>query len=67
MSTLAELDALLGRLDTDQVFPENVLGVPRGRTGSPRRVTLPYGWLDDPDDDAVVLDAPEVLGALSGG
>ncbi len=67
VSTLAELDGLLARLDTDQVFPVDVLGLPRGRTGSPRRVTLPHGWLDDPDDDAVADDTPEEVGALSGG
>jgi hypothetical protein len=25
------------------------LGSPRGRQGSPRRVVLPEGWLDDTD------------------
>lgn len=47
VSTLAELDALLGTLDADQQFPEVSVGAPRGRLGSPRRVVLPEGWLDD--------------------
>ncbi|HEU4912344.1 MAG TPA: tRNA dihydrouridine synthase DusB [Actinomycetes bacterium] len=47
VSTLAELDALLGTLDAAQPFPEVSVGAPRGRLGSPRRVVLPEGWLDD--------------------
>jgi hypothetical protein len=49
--TLDELDELLGRLDRDAV-PEDADG-PRGRQGSPGRVVLPQGWLDDPDDLSV--------------
>ena len=53
VSTLDELDSLLDRLDLDQPFPVAARG-PRGRQGAPqRRVQLPYGWLDDPDADAV--------------
>jgi nifR3 family TIM-barrel protein len=48
VSTLAELDTLLGRLDPGQPFPVTEIGVPRGRQGSPRTVSLPQGWLDDP-------------------
>jgi nifR3 family TIM-barrel protein len=66
VSSLAELDRLLGTLDTDQDFPAASLGVPRGRAGSPRRVALPDGWLDDPGD-AVVDDSDAGLLALSGG
>ena len=46
-SSLAELDDNLARLDLDQPFPVEVLGRPRGRTGSPRTVSLPQGWLED--------------------
>ena len=47
VSSLAELDALLARLDPDAPFPVGELGLPRGRQGNPRaRVVLPYGWLD---------------------
>jgi nifR3 family TIM-barrel protein len=52
-STLMELDDLLGKLDQDAPFPAEVLGRPRGRTNSPARVVLPYGWLDDRDDETV--------------
>ena len=47
VSTLAELDDLLATLDAHQPFPTGSIGAPRGRLGSPRRVVLPEGWLDD--------------------
>jgi nifR3 family TIM-barrel protein len=47
VSSLAELDDLLATLDPDEPFPEGSVGAPRGRLGSPRRVVLPEGWLDD--------------------
>ncbi len=47
VSTLAELDAQLERLDPGVPYPAAELGLPRGRQGTPReRVILPYGWLD---------------------
>jgi nifR3 family TIM-barrel protein len=54
VSSLAELDVLLFDLDGGQPFPVGELGAPRGRQGSPRKVALPAGWLDDQhgvDDD----------------
>jgi nifR3 family TIM-barrel protein len=65
ISTLDELDALLGELDPTEPFPESVLGAPRGRQGSPRkRVVLPDGWLDDTDGRGAVgrEDADETTG-----
>ncbi|MGW4482222.1 tRNA dihydrouridine synthase DusB [Amycolatopsis sp. NPDC004368] len=62
VSSLGELDDLIARLDFDAPFPENADG-PRGRQGSPGKVTLPHGWLDDPDDDCV----PETEDMHSGG
>ncbi|HEY5515010.1 MAG TPA: tRNA dihydrouridine synthase DusB [Pengzhenrongella sp.] len=49
VSTLVELDDLLGRLDLDQPYPGPGAEGPRGRAGSPRRVSLPEGWLDSRD------------------
>jgi nifR3 family TIM-barrel protein len=50
-SNLAEFDELLARLDHDQPWPAANEGVPRGRShASERRVSLPYGWLENPDD-----------------
>jgi nifR3 family TIM-barrel protein len=49
VSSLVDLDGLLARLDPDEPFPTAALGTPRGRQGSPRRLVLPQGWLDDTD------------------
>ncbi|MCV7419099.1 tRNA dihydrouridine synthase DusB [Mycobacterium yunnanensis] len=52
VKTLDELDELLGQLDPDVPFPPAAEG-PRGRQGSPGSVSLPEGWLGDPDDCTV--------------
>ncbi len=47
VSSLADLDAQLAKMDADEPFPVTELGQPRGRQGTPREhVTCPYGWLD---------------------
>lgn len=56
VKTLDELGELLGRLDGTVEFPEAATG-PRGRQGSPARVSLPEGWLNDPDDCTVPAGA----------
>ena len=56
VSGLAELAGLLAELDHEAPFPAAAEG-PRGRQGSPARVVLPDGWLDDPDDAAVPAGA----------
>ena len=53
ISSLAELDGLLERLDPAVPFPAESLGQPRGRINAPGKVSLPYGWLDSRDDDTV--------------
>jgi nifR3 family TIM-barrel protein len=57
VSTLAELDALLARLDGDQPFPCSVFGQPRGRTSGARPVALPHGWLSSAGSRAVPIQA----------
>jgi nifR3 family TIM-barrel protein len=52
VGSFAELDGLLAELDPDAPFPPEADG-PRGRQGSPGKVALPDGWLDDPQDTAV--------------
>ena len=56
VESLDQLDELLAPLDPNIDFPEDAEG-PRGRQGSPGRVVLPEGWLDDPDDATVPLGA----------
>ena len=64
VSSLADLDAMLAELDPGEPFPVSELGSPRGRQGSPRRVVLPEGWLDDTDGSAGAVreDASELSG-----
>jgi nifR3 family TIM-barrel protein len=56
VSTMDELDGLLAQLSADVPFPAQAQG-PRGRQGSPGRVVLPEGWLDDPLDRTVPAGA----------
>ena len=57
ISSLSELDDLLGKLDPTVPFPREVVGEPRGRTSAPAPVHLPDGWLASRDDDEVPYDA----------
>ncbi|ORB84157.1 tRNA dihydrouridine synthase DusB [Mycobacterium kansasii] len=59
VKTLSELDDLLAGLDGSVPFPSAGNG-PRGRQGSPARVALPDGWLDDADD-CRVPDGADVM------
>jgi nifR3 family TIM-barrel protein len=49
ISTLAELDDRLALLDLDQPYPGEAAEGQRGRAGSPKRPSLPDGWLDSRD------------------
>ncbi|HZZ52386.1 MAG TPA: tRNA dihydrouridine synthase DusB [Pseudonocardia sp.] len=51
VESLDQLEELLSRLD-HTALPQDEDG-PRGRQGSPGKVTLPEGWLDHPDDVTV--------------
>jgi len=62
VSSLAEFRSLLDQL-VDQPYPIEVGDKPRGRTSHGRPVTLPDGWLLDPDEMAAV----ELEDAFSGG
>jgi hypothetical protein len=60
VSSLAELDDLLGRLDPEQPYPVSELASPRGRQGTPRdKVVLPYGWLESTELGDIDLSAAE--------
>lgn len=56
VGTLGELDLLLDQLDAGAPFPASARG-PRGRQGSAAPVSLPEGWLADPDDTTVPAGA----------
>ncbi len=65
VSTLEELDGLLGGLDGALPFDETLRRQPRGHTTEPKRVHLPSGWLDSPHHGARA--APVRHEAVSGG
>ena len=55
VATLAELDEVLAPLADGphaDALPDDADGA-RGRQGSPGKVVLPEGWLDDPEDETV--------------
>jgi nifR3 family TIM-barrel protein len=45
-SSLDEIDEILARLDGEQPYPGADAEGQRGRAGTPKQPTLPYGWLD---------------------
>ena len=47
ISTLSELDSLLGFLELSQEYPGEAAEGQRGRAGSPKTPHVPYGWLED--------------------
>ena len=65
VSSLAELDDLLGALDASATIVAGGERIKRGHTNGPIKVSLPDGYLDDPQELAVPDDA-DVM-ALSGG
>ena len=67
VSSLAELDDRLGRLDPTTTVVEGGERIKRGHTNGPIKVALPDGYLDaDRRDDVAVPDDGHVM-ALSGG
>jgi nifR3 family TIM-barrel protein len=45
VESLQQMDDLLGQLDWDQEYPGEAAEGPRGRAGTPKRPSLPDGWL----------------------
>ena len=68
VSSLAELDELIGQIDSAQAFNAEVGHGPRGRTSGGRPPALPDGWLNSrtiSTDDVVELAGAEL--SVSGG
>jgi nifR3 family TIM-barrel protein len=56
VSSLGELNFILSQL-ADQSYPTEIADTPRGRTSHGRPVSLPDGWLNDPDEiPAITID-----------
>jgi nifR3 family TIM-barrel protein len=56
VDTIGQIEDLIAQLDHTAPFPADAEG-PRGRQGSPGKVTVPERWLDDPDDRSVPFAA----------
>ncbi|HET7475875.1 MAG TPA: tRNA dihydrouridine synthase DusB [Dermatophilaceae bacterium] len=68
VETLTELDGLLTGLDGSAPWPGEDAEGRRGRAGSPRRVSLPEGWLDSTEvTGASALALREAEMSVSGG
>jgi len=68
VSSLEELDALLGELDPAQPYPGEAAEGSRGRTTRAKRPHLPEGWLDSRHmDDAWYAELAEAELDISGG
>ncbi len=53
VTTLAQLEATLALADRSEPFPPSAMRVPRGKTAGTQNVSLPEGYLDHLDDDAI--------------
>ena len=61
ISSIAELDELLDRLDPSIPFPPDAARLKRGHTKGPRAVVLPDGWLDRRDDPTPPVGADALV------
>ena len=59
VSSYVQLDDLLSRLDPTEAYPLAELGTPRGRQGTPKKVSVPDGWLDSREITAPLDAAAE--------
>jgi nifR3 family TIM-barrel protein len=66
VESLAQVDALTAQIEPDQPWPAGAADGPRGRTGPPRRVVLPQGWLESTELPEGFAMAPAEL-STSGG
>jgi nifR3 family TIM-barrel protein len=64
-ATLAELREMLAAVEREAPYPREALRVPRGKHGGRQRVSLPPGWLDDPE--SATPPGPEAEDEDSGG
>lgn len=51
IATLADLEQVLKNVPAEEHFPPGNLRIPRGKNTPSQKVALPYGYLDNPEDD----------------
>jgi len=61
VDSLTQMEQLLSQVQ-DQPYPQAVGDAPRGRTSHGRAVSLPDGWLDDPDEFANITHDDAISG-----
>jgi nifR3 family TIM-barrel protein len=66
VETTGDVHRILDRLDPAATLVAGAARLPRGKTGGRRRVALPDGYLDDPDDDQPPVAAGAAV-PVSGG
>jgi nifR3 family TIM-barrel protein len=59
VSSYEALDELLARLDPTEPYPVAELGTPRGRQGTPKKVSVPDGWMDSREITGPLDEAAE--------
>ena len=62
LRTLEELALLLNSCDPTEPFPAGAARLPRAKSGQGQKVSLPPGYLDDPDDASPPCAAEAALG-----
>jgi len=68
VDSLAGLDELIATMDLTQPYPGQAAEGSRGRAGSPQRVALPEGWLEDRELSGAALEVVRQAElAVSGG
>jgi nifR3 family TIM-barrel protein len=67
IESLADLRAVLERIDPGVPFPPHAMRLPRGKRGGTQRVVLPDGYLDDLADATPPAAELAVAEAVSGG
>ncbi len=71
VDTVAHFDDIVATLDGDLPHPGEPAEGPRGRAGSPRRVSLPEGWLESRtlagSADALLAEVLDAELSVSGG
>jgi nifR3 family TIM-barrel protein len=62
VETVAQLEQLFSSVDREQAFPPSAMRVVRGKATGTQKVALPIGYLNDLEDDAVLVGSDDDIG-----